>query len=137
MKDRSRGSKTSAKKRTGCAGFFYRLDTEYIRPRLIYKYHKDVLYEYQAIQEELNASEGEEFEETLARGRLGMPSVTERVSFSGYVEQQHRPSGLLSQYIKARQGSFSGLHAPAFGGGQDLAARSPAFLDSNRTRDSA
>lgn len=85
------------------------MDAEYIRPRLIYKYHKlraakhadidfeDVLHEYQAIQEVLNASEEEEYEETLFRGRLGMPSVTERVSFSGLREQQqYRQGGLLS-----------------------------------------
>lgn len=110
------------------------MDTEYIRPRLIYKYNKlrkakkfdidfeAVLHEYQAIQEELNASEGEEFEETIMRGRLGMPSVVERVSFSGLADmQQYRQGGLLSQYIQMRKATLAaGLNAPAFGGGQDL-----------------
>lgn len=125
------------------------MDTEYIRPRLIYKYHKlraakqfdidfeDVLYEYQAIQEELNASEGEEFEDTLARGRLGMPSVSERISFSGIREQQqHRQGGLLSQYIQMRKASIVGANAPAFGGARDPATGSPKFMDLNRTTDS-
>ena len=84
------------------------MDTNYIRPWLIYKYgdtkktkafdldFEDVLMEFQALQEASDS--GDEIEEILARGRLGMPSVTERLSFSSALRDQNssRGGGLLS-----------------------------------------
>lgn len=114
QKLRAGSTRSNVAEKKGCVKFFHNLDTKYIRPWLIYKYKskrkgkafdldfEDVLLEFQALEEADDDSEGDGVDEILAKGRLGMPSVTERLSFSSALrdpQQVRKQGGLLSYYM--------------------------------------
>lgn len=109
------GTVRTIAKRRGCIEYFNEFDDKWLRPCCIYKYNRlkkrqnfefaDILQEYEAIQEELNNEDEDDFV-----GEVLGDDTTNNKTFKSFTKDQSMHlsvsmgggRGLLAQYIRQR-----------------------------------